>query len=120
MNFLLSIDPSDYSEKILNKYGAWETFLFGGRILLIGLAAVFAVLVIIWLALLLFKVFMHDIPSKRKTKPKPITEIAPVTAPVVQANDDAEIIAVISAAIAAAESESTPGVKFRVVSFKRK
>ena len=120
MNFLLSIDPGDYGSNILSKHGAWETFLFGGQMLLIGLATVFAVLIIIWVTLILFKVFAHDIPSKRKAKPKPISESAPSVVVTPKVADDAEIIAVISAAIAAAESESAPGMKFRVVSFKRK
>ena len=34
--------------------------------------------------------------------------------------DDAELVAVIAAAIAMAESESATGAKFRVVSFRRK
>ena len=41
------------------------------------------------------------------------------SAPIVATSNDDEVIAVIAAAIAAAESECT-GAKFRVVSFRRK
>ena len=119
MNFLLSISPSDYSSKIIETYGFGETFLFGGQMLLIGLATVFAVLIIIMLALVLFKVFFHDIPKNKKAKPTPINEPRPEIKPIPVINEDETVIAVIAAAIAAAESENT-GVKFRVVSFRKK
>ena len=95
-----------------------EAFLFGGSILLIGMLTVFAVLCLLWLFLALFKLAFHDIPAKRPKK-----NVAPV--PVVKEKtedvsktDDSEIIAVIAAAIAMAESENT-GMKFRVVSFRK-
>ena len=111
MNFLLEIDPNatlDFSSALS----------YGGQTLLIGMATVFSVLIIIWIALVIFKFFLYDIPNKKKTGTTAIAE--PIVQPVAQpANDDAEIIAVIAAAIATAESESN-GVKFKVVSFRRK
>ena len=94
---------------------------FGGFMLLVGTATVFSVLCILWLCLTLFKIGFHDLPEKRAKQasakeeaPAPIVEVAP--APVAQ---DAEIVAAIAAAIAMAESESS-GLKFKVVSFRRK
>ena len=65
-----------------------------------------------------FKFFFHDLAQKKKATPKVVqsVEAAPVT---VSKTNDEEIVAVIAAAIAMAESESD-GIKFRVVSFKRR
>ena len=118
MNFLLNITKEDYGSKIIKTNGLSETLLFGLEIVLIGMATVFSVLILLWIALTLFKFFFHDIPSRRKKEvsaPAP----APVSAPAVTSVADEEIVAVIAAAIAMAESESG-GLKFRVVSFKRK
>ena len=105
----------DYSNFDISQLG--EAALFGGAVLLIGMATIFSVLVVIWLSLMLFKVVVHDLPEK-KAAPAPAATAVAEEAEVV-ANDDSEIVAVIAAAIAMAESESS-GVKFKVVSFKRK
>ena len=115
MNFLLSITKSDYTTKIIETKGFSETLLFGLEMVLIGMATVFSVLILLWLALTVFKLVF----AKKNTAEKTDVAPAPVAAPVVTANNDEEIVAVIAAAIAMAESESS-GVKFRVVSFKRK
>lgn len=96
--------------------GVAEKLQYGSTILLLGIVTVFSVLAIIWLSLILFKIFLHDIPQKKK-----VQELsAPVipAAPAVQDTDDEEIVAVIAAAIAMAESEGN-GIKFRVVSFRK-
>ena len=99
-----------------------KALAFGGTMLLIGVATVFAVLCLLWLCLTVFKVFFHDLPQRKKAT-KVVEEHAvdkkAMGAPVVTTNADAELIAVITAAIAMAESENS-GLKFRVVSFKRK
>lgn len=95
-----------------------KALAFGGAMVLIGMLTVFAVLCIIWLCLSLFKIFFHDLPEKRKgSSDAPRSSAAVSSAPVTSSSD--EIVAVIAAAIAMAESESN-GLKFRVVSFKRK
>ena len=96
--------------------GIAEKLQYGSTMLLLGIATVFSVLAIIWLSLLLFKVFLHDLPQKKKVKEisAPIVQAAPVA----EATDDGEIVAVIAAAIAMAESEGN-GLKFRVVSFRK-
>lgn len=114
MNALLKLDPNE----VLKGFDALKV---GAQTLALGLCAVFAVLIIIWISLILLKFFLHDIPAQRKAEKaaKPIapTPAPEVTAPTVSSND--EIVAVIAAAIAAAESEES-GLKFRVVSFKKK
>ena len=118
MNFLLNVAKEDYGSQIIKTKGFSETILFGLEIVLIGMLTVFLVLILLWIALILFKIFFHDIPSGKKkelAKPEPVTAPAPVS---VRAADE-EIVAVIAAAIAMAEAESG-GIKFRVVSFKRK
>ncbi len=98
-----------------------EALSFGGLMLLIGMATVFAVLCVLWLCLTIFKVCFHDLPAKRQSEATPKEDIpAPVAiATPVSVTDDAEIIAVITAAIAMAESDAS-GIKFKVVSFRRK
>ena len=95
-----------------------QIFSFGGTVLFIGMLTVFSVLVLIWAVLVLSKyVFTIDFSKKaKKSEPAAASVEAPV---VVQQTSDEEIVAVIAAAIAMAESESD-GVKFRVVSFKRR
>ena len=103
----------NYAEKIEN---LGDALVFGGAVVLIGMATIFSVLIVLWMFLSLFKIFFHDLPEKKKK-----AAVVPVVeAPVQTVNrQNDEIVAVIAAAIAMAESESS-GLKFRVVSFKRK
>ena len=120
MNVLLAITPEQYADKIIKTAGFFETLGFGAMMLGIGMLAVFAVLCILWGALILFKIGFYDLPSKKKAE-KAAEAPAPVAAaPVAPVqNDEEELIAVFAAAIAMAESENA-GAKFRVVSFNRK
>lgn len=114
MNGTLLISSERYSE-ILSSSEALE---FGGMMLLIGMVAIFAVLGIIYAILTIFKMVFSNVNAKdkhAKTKEAPSVSYAPVCAP-----QDAEIVAVIAAAIAMAEQECETGAKFRVVSFRRK
>ena len=111
MNFLLEVNPNE-------TMGFFDALSFGGQTALIGMATVFAVLIIIWGALIIFKLFLYDIPNKKSAKVLVDTESV-IPQPTATVTDDAEIIAVIAAAIATAEAEST-GAKFKVVSFRRK
>ena len=117
MNFLLDVNSVDITKPI-DSFG--DKFLYGGQMLLIGMATVFSVLVILLIALTLFKFFFHDLPSRQKKSAK---EEKIEAAPVAQASetdDGEELIAVIAAAIAMAENEFGGNKQFRVVSFKRK
>ena len=117
MNFLLDVNNIDKTKAI---EGLNDKLLYGGRMLLIGILTVFAVLILLWFTLVIFKLFFHDLArGNKKTKPVKSEQPAPVyNAPVVSDND--EIVAVIAAAIAMAEDEYGSDKKFRVVSFKRK
>ncbi|MBQ8414518.1 MAG: OadG family protein [Clostridia bacterium] len=107
----------DFSNFEFSQLG--EALIFGGSMLLIGIAAVFAVLCILWLFLTVFKLVFHDLPKRKAEKNKlaPIVVIPEKKVEETTVNDG-EIVAVIAAAIAMAESENS-GMKFRVVSFKR-
>lgn len=91
---------------------------------LLGMGTVFSVLIFISLIISLFK-YIPAIQAAFTKKPKEAKEAekapeapAVVTAPAPKAQDDAELIAVIAAAIAAAEGTSTDG--FVVRSIKRR
>lgn len=114
MNFLLEV--TDYNQKIAN---IGDILSFGGRMVLIGMLTVFAVLFLIWFVLVLFSYIFKGNSNGTKKGEKtqstaPVAAVSDNTA----VNDDAVIVAVIAAAIAMAESESA-GSSFRVVSFRR-
>ena len=117
MNFLLDVNNVDVTKPL---DGLNDTLLYGGRMLLIGMATIFSVLILLWFTLVVFKFLFHDLArGNKKTKPVKSEQPVPVyNAPVASDND--EIIAVIAAAIAMAEDECGSDKKFRVVSFKRK
>lgn len=123
MYTLLAITPDMYSQKLISgNVPPLEILGFGAKMLGIGMLAVFTVLCLLWGALTLFKIFFYDLPAKKKTEneaPEAPAPAAPAVAPVPAANEDEELIAVLAAAIAMAESECI-GAKFRVVSFRRK
>ena len=107
--------------------GFAERMSYGFQVFVLGLGTVFSVLAILWLALVLFKVFAYDIPKKRaqkkaaeiKVEEPVVTEEPAEVLPEAESEDDTQLIAVITAAIAAYTSESGSSLPFRVVSFKR-
>ena len=121
-----------------NLYGGDMTF--GERVeyalqgTVTGMLMVFAVLGLLYGIISLSKVFFYDIPNRKKNKGKKENKIAPASVPEVvsapavvptveKSQDDGELAAVITAAIAAMldseeyKNEFVGG--FRVVSFKR-
>ena len=97
---------------------------FAGKMTLIGLGAIFAVLAILWGAIEVFHFFLEKGNKKSETAANGNSQ-EPTVAPVQpQAQtDDGQLVAVISAAVAAyLDAESSDGTNskgFRVVSFKR-
>ena len=96
-----------------------------------GMLMIFTVLALLWGVLAIFKVLLHDIPAKRaakKAKLSAAVEQTPASAeeaePVVDFQDDQEIVAAITAAIAVVlqgeEYKDQFASGFRVVSFTRK
>ena len=100
-----------------------ERMLAALGVVLQGVLTVFAVLCIVWLALSVIRLFMYDLPRMRAKKEQNEVAEAPVAAAPapVQATDDTLLVAIITAAIAAArENEGDGEIGFRVVSFNRK
>ena len=96
----------------------------GGQVTLLGMGTVFAVLIVLWgMVELLHLILVGPTKKPKVTKiieetTTPLTaEPETVPAPVAPQTDDLALIAVITAAVAAA-SGSSPS-SFRVVSFKR-
>ena len=92
-----------------------EGALYGLQMLLVGMLIIFSVLSLLWLSLEISGAIFRKLAGKTKPVAEKKVE-AP--APVVNTVSDTELIAVLTAAIAA--MESAPACRFRVVSFKRK
>lgn len=108
-----------------------DKFSLSGEMLLRGMGTVFMVLIILFVILKIFgAVFGGATKEKPQSAPAPkaakaeAPAPAPAPAPVqtaAPAQDDSQLIAVITAAIAAYQSEAgKPNLPFRVVSFTRK
>ena len=115
MNYLLDINSVDITKPIENFN---DKLIYGGQMVLIGMLTIFSVLILLWFTLVVFKFLFHDLMRGKKPKEAKI-ESSPVHQAPAATNDE-EIIAVIAAAIAMAESECGSNKSFRVVSFKRK
>ena len=116
MSFLLNADLNN--TKLVDAPS--EILGLGGQVVLIGMLTVFSVLGLLWGCLAIFKLVFHDIPAKKTKKVAIESEtVESIVEPVSSADQDEEIVAVIAAAIAAAESESGGELKFKVVSFRR-
>lgn len=104
------------------QYSTGEILQKAGLNTILGMGTVFVVLIFISFIISLFK-FIPAIEKKFKkgkqaeTKTEEAPKAAPA-APVVESTDDSELVAVISAAIAASEGTSTDG--FVVRSIKRR
>ncbi|MBQ2384765.1 MAG: OadG family protein [Clostridia bacterium] len=102
-----------------------ETLEMMWQMPLLGMGMIFAVLAILWAVLVLFKFIFAKPEPKKKSEPvapkaEPVVIPEPVVAPA--ANNDAELIAVLTAAIVAYEASQGNEVApegFRVVSFRR-
>ena len=102
-----------------------EAFSEAARMTLMGMGMIFAVLGVLWGVLMVFKlVFARPKKEKKAEAPK----VEPATADIVEsepapaATDDAELIAILTAAIYAYEAEQNPDAQvgnFRVVSYRR-
>lgn len=104
-----------------------ERMLLGAEVSLLGLAVVFAVLALLWGLLSLFRFFFYDIPNRKKSaeteqidspSAEANTSIVIPTAPT--ASSDDELVAAISAAVAAYMNAEGTSSGFKVVSFRRK
>ena len=114
-------------DSVMNNGMSWgEKLADGGRMILIVMAFVFAVIFLIWLSqtiISLAVVKLSSIGNKKESTPAPAPAPAVTVEDVPEAvTDDGVTVAVITAAISAylaAESENGEVKPFRVVSFKR-
>ncbi len=110
--------------------GLGERLTYGLQVFCVGMLTVFAALIILWIVLLLFKVFMYDIPNRKANEKKleaeanmqksPAAEVSAAQSAASTATGNDEIIAAITAAISAYTSQSANAGSFRVVSYRRK
>ena len=124
MRMLATVDMGSVMNNPMNMS---ERLALSLQMIVLGLATVFAVLIIIWGVLVLLRVFMYDAKKDKTSEPTakqaPAEKQAPAPAPAPAApvaptaTDDKQLIAVLAAAIAA--SEGKPASSFRVVSFRR-
>lgn len=106
-----------YSEALVTGHDLplGEALAMGGETTVIGLSIVFAVLIILMIVLMLFKVIFYRKPKAQKAEP-----VAAETAKTVEKEDDmdeAELIAVLTAAVAASLNTST--YNLRIKSYRR-
>ena len=109
-----------------------EAWLYALEMTLMGLGMIFSVLAILWGVLVIFKLIFagkSEKPKKDKAEkavkaeaPAPAPAPAPAKTSAPAASNDAELIAILTAAIAAYEAEqnpNAPALNFRVVSYRR-
>ncbi len=106
-----------------------ERWAYAGRMTLLGMVMVFAVLALLWAILAIFKYVMVGKTPKVTEEKSAVAEAVAESVAVVEeetivpVTDDGELVAVIAAAIAAYRAsegmEATDASAFRVVSFRR-
>ena len=98
---------------------------YAGQLTLIGMVTIFAVLALLLGAIAIMRVLLQD---KKNPKEKAASQnndvvatpaaAAPVPQPALSGNDDAALLAAITAAIAVVWESEYPGTGFRVVSYR--
>ncbi len=109
-----------------------ERVSMGLQVLVFGMAVVFAVLILLWGILEIFRIIFYELPKKKAAKaaaapaesvpaPKEASAPAAEPEPIVEAAseelDETELIAAITAAISVCMDK--PQTSFRVVSYRR-
>lgn len=121
------------TEEDLGGFFSAKRIKYAASVTVQGMLMIFSVLALLWGVVAIFKVVLHDIPEKRAAKKQALaaavaeavvpTEQPEQIAPVPE-EDDGEIVAAITAAIAATlaseEYKDQFASGFRVVSFQRK
>lgn len=99
-----------------------ETLQMMWQIPILGMLMIFSVLAVLWGVLVLFKFIFAREPKKAKKAVEPVAEAPAEAVAEPVATDDGELIAVITAAVAAyraAEEGTAEAGSFRVVSFRK-
>ncbi|MBQ8551306.1 MAG: OadG family protein [Clostridia bacterium] len=118
----MSINPIFLSDTVVLETMT-DKIMYGLQTTLLGMGVVFAVLIILWAVLGVFKLvfFKSDTKGEKASAPAPAPAPAAVSepelTPIYNEPDDAELVAVITAAIASMMDQ--PQTSFRVVSFRR-
>ena len=109
----LNMESMDVSAK----FTVSEILTKAGLNTLLGMGTVFAVLIFLAFLISLMKYIPAILEKMSKKEQAPVQEVktAAVVAPVVEETDDLELIAVITAAIAAQEGTSTDGFVVRSI-----
>jgi len=102
-----------------------ERIGMGIKVVLFGMAVVFAVLALLWGILEIFRIVFYEIPKKKAAEEAAkaaantpaVQPEEPVDVSAAEEIDEAEIVAAITAAIAVVMDK--PQTAFRVVSFRR-
>ena len=121
MNIPVLIDLSNLTKQDVTTpiENMGERLLVAGQTLLLGMAAVFAVLVVLWIVIAIAgKLLARD--DSESGAPEAKNVAAPIAAPTVAptvVSDDEEIVAAITAAISVMLDK--PQSAFRVVSFRQ-
>ena len=104
----------EYSEALLTGKGITlaEALSTGGKVTVLGLAIVFAVLIVLMLILMLFKVIFYKDSKKKTVKVEETAPVQTVEVSEPQMNEE-ELIAVITAAIAASLNTSTYNLQIK-------
>ena len=90
-----------------------EALAEGGQTAIIGLSTVFSVLIILMIVITIMKMIFYKAPSKpAASAPAPVVPEAPA-APKADEMDDEELVAVITAAIAASLNTSTYNLRIK-------
>ncbi len=111
--FLLTKDPRPFGERASE----------AGTVSLLGMAAIFGVLALLWGIIELFHLCISAAGKKKAKKQAQEEPSAPAQAvdlqPETVSSDDGALVAAITAAITAAREEEGRTTGFRVVSFRR-
>lgn len=110
----------DFGEEVSNTAPMSERIVMGLQTTLLGMGVIFAVLIILWAVLSVFKLVFTKANTEEKpevTAPAPVTVPEPEIVPAPSMSNDAELVAVITAAIAS--MMDAPQTSFKVVSFRR-
>ncbi len=118
MEFLDSL--LNFGDEVSNSAPLADRLMMGLQTALLGMGVIFAVLIILWAVLSVFKLVFYkggneEAPAKAAATGAPT--LAPAPTPVQAQADDAELVAAITAAIAVVMDK--PQTSFRVVSFRR-
>ncbi len=110
----------NFGEEVSNSAPLSDRLMMGLQTTLLGMGVIFTVLIILWAVLSVFKLVFYKGKTEEKVEPAPtpaVAERVPAPEPAPTAQNDEEIVAAISAAIAV--MLDVPPTSFRVVSFRR-